>query len=54
MAPGQKLFGKEAFRKTAEEMKGGEASGIRFEDESDIEEISFLIVERIPVRAREL
>jgi len=39
MVPGQKPFGKEAFRKTAEEMKGGEASGVRFEGESDIEEI---------------
>ena len=39
MVPGQKPFGKEAFRKTAEEMKGGEASGLCFEGESDIEEI---------------
>ena len=39
MVPGQKPFGKEAFRKTAEEMKGGEASDVRFEGESDIEEI---------------
>jgi uncharacterized protein (TIGR02246 family) len=31
MVPGQKPFGKEAFRKTAEEMKDGEASGVRFE-----------------------
>ena len=42
MVPGQKPFGKEAFRKSTEEMKGGEASGVRFEGESDIEEIKVI------------
>jgi uncharacterized protein (TIGR02246 family) len=42
MVPEQKPFGKEAFRKTVEEMKGEEASGVRFEGESDIEEIKVI------------
>lgn len=42
MVLGQKPFGKEAFKKTAEEMKGGEASGVHFEGESDIEEIKVI------------
>lgn len=40
MVPGQKPFGKEAFRRTADDMKVGTADSIRYESETDIEEIS--------------
>lgn len=40
MVPGQKPFGKDAFRRTAADMEGGTAEGVRYESESDIEEIS--------------
>lgn len=42
MVPGQEPFGKETFRETAEEMKGGDAGGVRYEGKSNIEEIKVM------------
>lgn len=42
MVSGRELFGKEAFRDAAEDMKSGNKSGVRYEGESNIEELKVL------------
>lgn len=42
MVPGREPFGKEAFRNAAEDMKSGKTGGVRYEGESNIEEIKVL------------
>jgi uncharacterized protein (TIGR02246 family) len=42
MVPGREPFGKEAFRNAAEDMKSGKTGGVRYEGESNIEEINVL------------
>lgn len=39
LVPGQEPFGKDAFKKASEKMKSEEASGVRFEGTSEIEEL---------------
>lgn len=42
MVPGQEPFGKEAFKRAAEDTKSGKMGGVRHEGESNIEEIKVM------------
>jgi uncharacterized protein (TIGR02246 family) len=42
MVPGRDPFGKEAFKKAAEDMKSGKTSHVGYEGESNIEEIKVM------------
>jgi len=42
MVPGEEPFGKEVFKQTAEKMSDGAADNVRYEGESNVEEIRVL------------